>query len=174
MTIYVDFDDVIFKCNKRLVDFCNQDIKDWDITKYGLTTDIFSEHYFYVLDKNYIVDGFIENIHKLKELGDVKILTKFCKPVERGWKQLVIDWLGLSEIKLEYVKVKDNKQKYLKEGDFLIDDCIFNLKPNKNNILFDFQFGFNREWNKDEKNEFVKLTNWNDIYNYIKEVKNEI
>ena len=167
MTIWIDFDDTIYKCNDRLSEYAKQDVVDYDIRKYGLTTDVFSDKDFYINDEKYVIENSLECIKKLSKLTDVRILTKIVKPIEVNYKQEFLNHFNL-DIPLICIQSHVDKQDYLGSDDFLIDDSNFNLSGNSRNILFDYRNKFDKSWNVDLENIFVKKSSWLDIYKYIK------
>lgn len=165
--IYIDFDNVIYKCDKRLEDIIGEPLKHFDLVEHGLTKEVFSRPDFYLKDNKYLVDGAFEALSLLNiNFPDVKILTKFVNPIEHKYKREFMDWLGFKDIEIIFVPIDGNKQDYLNDGDFLIDDDVRNLVESPTNVLFDYHGTFSYEWNKSDK-DLVKHINWNDVIFYI-------
>lgn len=160
-TIFIDFDDTIYNTKHRLEEIAGKKITGFDISKVGLDLSVFSRKDFYKLNTKYLKQNFLFNFLLIQRNFHIEILTKYINEVEQMYKQQFLTYLGLDDIKINFVQYNDNKQKYLSNNDILIDDQIDNLVDNKYNILYDPN-------NNNKHYHGVRLTNWNDIYYYIK------
>lgn len=167
-TIFIDFDDVIFKSCLRLEQLSGQKIKKFNVKFIGLTNDVFSRENFYLIDKEYLMENCVNVISGLSSIINVEILTKFINPIEKEYKVNFLNYFGMGDIKINFVKIDENKQSYIKKGDFLIDDQINNLENNKYNVLFDESDEFNKDYNSGKHD--YKMSDWLDIYLYIRNI----
>lgn len=174
--IYIDFDGVIYNTQKRLEELAECKIDKYDLSLYGLDISVFGQDGFYKESENYLIDKAIYYIRRLKKVDSVTILTKYCTEREKINKEHFIkNYLNL-KVKIIFVDKNDSKQDYLNPEDYIVDDQLDNLTcRNFNNILFDNEKEFIKDWNRCDRKNIVTATTWQEVYNHIlfvEEIKN--
>jgi 5'(3')-deoxyribonucleotidase len=178
MTVLVDVDNVLEDLNSAWVDAVNkkygtsvspEDIASWDIEKYfnGLSrTQVFSplhdENFWKSLEP---IDGSQVYLKKLIDDGYKVLLVTSSHPDTIQYKYKFI-------IKhFPYISFKDiifTSRKQMVRGDVMIDDAPHNLEGGEYLGLL-MCSPHNKGYNA-EKQGFIRVSNWEQIYNTIKSI----
>ncbi len=182
MRIGIDLDDVIADLVPELIKFLNdlykadlefKEIKSWEIWKYGnLTEKEFKEGTKkFIEEGGYsrlpVIKGAVEGVNRLKELGEVYIVTR--RSIKR--RAETISWLRDKKIKYDGIYFSNNGPKtHIFEDinpNLIIDDSPSSAKDL---LWFRGFFLYDKPWNKHvkiEKNR--RLKSWKDILKKVEE-----